>query len=103
MDADELGKLRRTREEEEEYDDLLQEEKRREEKRSGDNASTRLHSGEENPEFWSSQPGAITRGRSTCQLTTRIVSWPLDLSSKEGEKRSIWVATSYLFIYLPTL
>jgi len=38
MDADELGKLRRTREEEEEeeeeeYDDLLQEEKRREEKR----------------------------------------------------------------------
>jgi len=34
MDADELGKLRRTREEEEEeeeeYDDLLQEEKRRE-------------------------------------------------------------------------
>jgi hypothetical protein len=79
MDADELGKLRRTREEEEEeeeeYDDLLQEEeKRREEKRSGDNASTRLHSGEEKPEFWSSQPWAITRGRSTCQLTIRIVS-----------------------------
>jgi hypothetical protein len=77
MDADELGKLRRTREEEEEeeeYDDLLQAEKRREEKRSGDNASTRLHSGEEKPEFWSSQPWAITRGRSTCQLTIRIVS-----------------------------
>jgi hypothetical protein len=57
MDADELGKHRRTREEEEEaeYDDLLQE--RREDNRSGDNASTRLHSGEEKPGLWSSQPG----------------------------------------------
>jgi hypothetical protein len=78
MDADELGKLRRTieeeeeEEEEEEYDNLLQE--RRVEKRSGDNASTRLHSGEEELEFCSSQPGAITRGRSTWQLTIRVVS-----------------------------
>jgi len=96
MDADELGKHRRTREEEEEeeYDDLLQkrrEEKRREEEKRRQREHKTAQRGREagvlELSAWghNQMPFHVAVSDSCCLMTTGLVH-------KEGEKRSIWVA-----------